>query len=117
MSLADTITAAVSTLRAAVLTVLTPVTVERKTGHGTDGAPAFAVGVVYQALVERKPRRFWTQEGTGVDAAWTITIPEPVAIEPGDRMTWDGEARLVVETKATMHPETGIAYAIEVFCS
>lgn len=117
VGLPETIAAGVASARTATLDTLDTVAIARQTGRGSDGAPTYAAAVNWRALVSRKPARFFTQQGEGIAAAWTVTIPEPCLFGPGDKVTHDGETRIVVEARGVVNPDTGLWYAGTVFCS
>lgn len=68
-----------------------------------------------KAVVERVYRLVRTPEGDNREAAYKVTIPRPVAVDPRDRITLPGDVEgPILSVTGVVNPGTSEVYAVEI---
>lgn len=70
---------------------------------------------VRTAVVERVYKQVRNAEGTTREAAYSVTFPRPVAIDPRDRLVLPGSVEgPILNVSGVVNPGTAEVYAVEV---
>lgn len=126
MGLDAIIRSGIATAKSVTADLQDEITIEAYIGQDKWGAPSYATGVSYDALVEHKQRLVRDFNGNEVTSATRLTVLQPIAangdadrlrepIDPRDKITLpDGTTHTALAEEGLVDPSTGKPFMHEI---